>query len=55
MRFLLVIFAKNILLGVNGLLWTGKCCVKDLLIILCNERGEKAQGQLNNGFSVFYK
>ena len=29
--------------------------LKDLFIILRNERGEKAQGQLNNGFSVFYK
>ena len=27
MKFLLLIFVKKILLGVNGLLWTGKCCV----------------------------
>ena len=45
MKFIFVIFAKKILLRVNGLLWaknavsTGSA-LKDLLIILHNERGE---------------
>ena len=48
-KFTLVVLPRNILLRVDMLLWTLKCCIlrnsgsalKDLLIILHNEKGEE--------------
>ena len=48
MKFTLVIFAKKILLMLNGLFWARKFCalgsaLKDSVIILQNESAEEAR------------
>ena len=63
MNFMFVVFTKKILLRVNELLWAQKCCdlrtlllksaLRDLFIILHNERGEEVQeNDYSETFSV---